>query len=142
MNNQELGDSIIVKAIQNKISVAELEQYISHESPYVRSSAAAALGKIQGKGRYDIWLKILEDDEELVVGDAITAAPELKDSRCVLKLQELYLNRGFQVRTRVINALAQSQYPEAMQILEGLQEEEKDSNLLKILEETITEMYK
>jgi len=142
MNAQELGDSIIVKAIQDKIRVDELEQYISHESPYVRSSAAVALGKIQGEGRYDLWLKILEDDEELVVGDAITIAPELKDSRCVLKLQEMYLDRGFQVKTRVINALAQSQYPEAMQILEDLQEEEKDSNLLKILEETIAEMYR
>ena len=107
MNARKLGDLIIARAKLGEINLKELQQYSTDESPYVRSCVAVALGKIKGAGRYDLWLKLLEDPEELVVGDTITASVELNNSRCVLKLQEMYLERGFQVKTRVINALAQ-----------------------------------
>ena len=108
----------------------------------MRSCTAIALGKLKGTGRYDLWLKLLEDPEELVVGDAITASVELDDSRCILKLQEMYSQKGFQIRTRIINALAQNQYPAAMQILVDVQKDEENSTLNNIIKETLLEMNK
>ncbi len=142
MNAQKLGNLLIARASAGEINVAELQQYARDEVPYVRSCVAIAVGKIKETGRYDLWLTLLEDAEELVVGDAITASVELDDSRCILKLQEMYSQKGFQVRTRIINALAQNRYPAAMQILTDLQKEEQDSVLSKIIKETLLEMQK
>lgn len=142
MNAQKIGDILISRACLDEIKLEELQNYTKANSPYIRSCAAIALGKIKEPGRYDLWLKMLEDPEELVVSDAITIAAELKDSRCVLKLQEMYLQKGYQIKTRVITALAQSQYPEAANILSDLQKEETNTALSGIIKETLQEMKK
>jgi len=142
MNVQKIGDILIARACLGEISIKELQKYTKAESPYVRSCAAVALGKIKEPGRYDLWLTMLEDSEELVVGDAITSSAELNDSRCVVKLQELYMQKGYQIKTRVINALAQSQFPEAASILSDLQKEETNQALSGIIKEILQEMQK
>ncbi|MEM4263510.1 MAG: HEAT repeat domain-containing protein [Candidatus Woesearchaeota archaeon] len=134
--SQELGNRIIVQSLDKKINISELEKYASHESPYVRSAVAVALGNLGGNEAYALWKKLMQDSEELVVGDAIIAAAKLGDSRCIDKIIEAYNQYGYHLKTRVIIAMPYFKDQKAKDFLEKLKEEEKEPTLKELIEST------
>ncbi len=139
--NQALGDRIATKAMMKKIDLSELEKYIEHESPYVRSSVAIGICHLGGEKAYELWLKLMDDPEELIVGDAILHAGMLNDQRCLGVIIEAYTNYGYHLRSRVINSLPYFNDPKAEEFFKKLKEEEKDPALRKIID-SVEENFK
>lgn len=131
--NQALGDRIAAKAMLKMIGISELEKYIEHESPYVRSSVAIGICHLGGEKAYELWLKLMNDPEELIVGDAIIHAGMLNDQRCLDLIIEAYTKYGYHLRSRVINSLPYFNDPKAEKFFKKLKEEEKDPALRKII---------
>jgi len=130
MHPRKLGDIIILRSLKKEIGLSELKGYIDSKEPYVWSSAITALGNIGGRQAYDVWLKLLENKNKKVVERAILAAGDLKDSRCIFPMANIYLhNEDSQLRFATINALAKMKDPRGIELLPVLLEKEQNADL-------------
>lgn len=135
MNPEKLGDIIILRSLKKEIGLPELQEYLNDKESYVWSSAIIALGNIGGRPAYDIWLKLLENENKKIVEKAIFAAGDLKDSRCIFPLANIYLhNNDSQLRFAVINTLEAMHDPRGIELLPVLLEQEKDEKLKDAIE--------
>jgi hypothetical protein len=130
MHPRKLGDIIVLRSLKKEIGLPEIQQYLDSEEPYVWSSAITALGHAGGRPAYDIWLRLLEHENMKVIERAILAAGDLKDSRCIFPLANIYLNnKDSQLRFATINALAKLGDPRGIELLPVLLEQEQNADL-------------
>ena len=140
MHPRKLGDIIILRSLKKEIGLPEIQQYLDSEEPYVWSSAITALGHTGGRPAYDVWLRLLEHENNKVVERAILAAGDLKDSRCIFPMANMYLRKeNSQIRYATINALAKIGDPRGIELLPVLLEQEKDPKLRNAIENCIKE---
>lgn len=89
----------------------------------VRFSIVAALGELGEPRAFTLLQNALNSDNELIATAAIGALGELQDDRALPLLLNFTNHPDWQVRHRLVQALAQYSQPEAQAALQGLVED-------------------
>ncbi len=92
----------------------------------VSFSVIAALGELGDPRSFDLLSEALNSESELVKTAAIGSLGELGDVRAVELLQPCATNPDWQIRYRVVQALAQLNTPEARSTIETLTHDEAE----------------
>ncbi len=100
--------------------------YHSTEEWLVKFSIVAALGELGEPQAFDLLQEALTSDNELIATAAIGALGELGDSRALPLLLDHATHPDWQVRHRLVQALAQFSEPEARAALQKLTEDDSD----------------
>jgi HEAT repeat protein len=135
---ERLGQRLIAKAASGEIILSELERYMANESAFVRAAVAVAYGEVGkrlegGNAFRRNLITLMEDDEELVAGDAVSAAAAIGDKGYIPNIVEVYDKHGHNIKSRVINALGAIGGDESKAELENLKQTEKNADLLGII---------
>jgi HEAT repeat protein len=100
--------------------------YHSTEEWLVKFSIVAALGELGEPQAFDLLQEALGSDNELIATAAIGALGELGDSRALPLLLSQVTNPDWQVRHRLVQALAQFAEPEAQATLQQMTTDDSD----------------
>lgn len=100
--------------------------YHSSEEWLVKFSIVAALGELGEPQAFDLLQEAIASDNELIATAAIGALGELGDSRALPLLLNQVTNPDWQVRHRLVQALAQFSEPEAKAALQKLTEDDSE----------------
>ncbi|WOD41673.1 phycobilisome degradation protein NblB [Nodosilinea sp. E11] len=100
--------------------------YYNTEEWLVKFSIVAALGELGEPQAFDLLQEALGSDNELIATAAIGALGELGDSRALPLLLDHTTHHDWQVRHRLVQALAQFSEPEAKAALQRLTEDDSD----------------
>ncbi|WP_017298627.1 phycobilisome degradation protein NblB [Nodosilinea nodulosa] len=100
--------------------------YHSTDEWLVKFSIVAALGELGEPSAFDLLQEALASDNELIATAAIGALGELGDSRALPLLLNHVGHPDWQVRHRLVQALAQFSQPEAQTALRQLTNDESD----------------
>ena len=92
----------------------------------VQFSIIAALGELGEPRAFSLLQKALNSDNELIATAAIGALGELQDDRALPLLLGYTNHPDWQVRHRLVQALAQYQQPEAQTALQNLVQDESE----------------
>jgi HEAT repeat protein len=92
----------------------------------VQFSIIAALGELGEPRAFSLLQKALNSDNELIATAAIGALGELQDERALPLLLGYTNHPDWQVRHRLVQALAQYQQPEAQAALQNLVQDESE----------------
>ncbi len=92
----------------------------------VQFSIIAALGELGEPRAFSLLQKALNSDNELIATAAIGALGELQDDRALPLLLGYTNHPDWQVRHRLVQALAQYQQPEAQAALQNLVQDESE----------------